>query len=270
MASTRSEHTATTLVDGRMFIAGGSGNNQATSWQVYDPATASFTLGGTLSEPRGAHTATRLADGRVLIAGGYRTSAAGLAQHVEIFDPTANAVTALTPTIETRRSHGAALLNSGKVLLVGGLDDVNFSKSTTMVVDPTTGDGTAAGDLSSARGFGTTATHLSDDSVLVAGGCCTSQTAWYAAELFRPANDVYPAGTANVFYTATVAGFGTAPNAFTIVLGTLPAGLGVNGNSGVISGTPGAASTTRLVIKVTDSSSPAKFILREVTIVIRP
>lgn len=83
-------HTATSLPDGRVLIAGGftramsttcpasspamttcfdlTGNSEAF---VYDPATARFSpVQGGMRQARGGHTATLLGDGRVLIAGG--------------------------------------------------------------------------------------------------------------------------------------------------------------------------------------------------------
>jgi hypothetical protein len=43
--------------------------------EMYDPATAQFTLFGTMTEPRQNHTATMLNDGRILIAGGVSSPA---------------------------------------------------------------------------------------------------------------------------------------------------------------------------------------------------
>ena len=58
--------SATTLANGRVLVVGGSG---VTTAELYDPATATWLAGGTLSESRGLHVAVRLADGRVLVAG---------------------------------------------------------------------------------------------------------------------------------------------------------------------------------------------------------
>jgi hypothetical protein len=69
--------TATLLRDGRVLVAGGSTESgQPLAAQVWDPASASFTLTGSLAEGRlGGHSATLLADGRVLIVGGGATCA---------------------------------------------------------------------------------------------------------------------------------------------------------------------------------------------------
>jgi hypothetical protein len=51
----RSDHTATLLDDGTVFIAGGlASGTPLGSTEIYDPATDSTTAGPTLSEPRTA------------------------------------------------------------------------------------------------------------------------------------------------------------------------------------------------------------------------
>lgn len=69
-----------------------------------------------------------------------------------------------------------------------------------------------------------------------------------------------PAGKAGVPYTATLtATGGTAPYAWTVTSGSLPAGLSLNAATGTISGTPTVAvSAAALMLKVTDSGSPAQ------------
>jgi hypothetical protein len=72
MLSARSNATTTVLCDGRVLVTGGwdSNGNAMSSAELYDPATGSFTVVGSMRSARSQHTATRLCDGRVLIAGG--------------------------------------------------------------------------------------------------------------------------------------------------------------------------------------------------------
>ena len=69
---------------------------------------------------------------------------------------------------------------------------------------------------------------------------------------------VLPGGSLAVPYSATVtAKGGTLQYSWSIVSGTLPAGLVLNPGTGAISGTPTASDTFNFGIKVTDSASPA-------------
>jgi len=66
-----------------------------------------------------------------------------------------------------------------------------------------------------------------------------------------------PAGQAGTVYSATLtASGGTTPYNWSIASGALPAGVTLSG-TGTISGTPTAAGTFTIMVKVTDSRSPA-------------
>ncbi|MFN7973898.1 MAG: Ig domain-containing protein [Acidobacteriota bacterium] len=64
-----------------------------------------------------------------------------------------------------------------------------------------------------------------------------------------------PSGTVGVPYSQTVtASGGAAPYTFALTAGALPPGLGLNANTGVISGTPTTAGTYNFTITATDSA----------------
>ena len=68
-----------------------------------------------------------------------------------------------------------------------------------------------------------------------------------------------PSGVTNQAYTATLTATGGAtPYSWSITSGSLPTGLTIATSTGVISGTPTAASTVTVTVKVTDSSSPVQ------------
>jgi hypothetical protein len=65
-----------------------------------------------------------------------------------------------------------------------------------------------------------------------------------------------PDGTQNAAYSATlVAAGGTVPYTWSISIGTLPNGLALDINAGVISGTPTDTGTTTFTVQVTDANS---------------
>jgi hypothetical protein len=83
----RAAPSVTQLADGRVLVAGGQVLDGTSSKQpygksidsaeIYDPATGSFELTGTMAGPRDSHSATLLHDGRVLVVGGTVTGGRG-------------------------------------------------------------------------------------------------------------------------------------------------------------------------------------------------
>ena len=66
-----------------------------------------------------------------------------------------------------------------------------------------------------------------------------------------------PSGTVNSPYSATLSATGgLPPYTWSIIKGSLPAGLTLNPSSGVISGTPTTAGTSNFTVQVSDSESP--------------
>ena len=51
-------------------MGGRDQSGSLTSSDIYNPLTATFTAGPSLTTPRSGHTATVLADGKILVAGG--------------------------------------------------------------------------------------------------------------------------------------------------------------------------------------------------------
>jgi N-acetylneuraminic acid mutarotase len=90
LTETRSYHTATLLLDGRVLVAAGGGNGGLlSSAELYDPASGSWATTGNLDTARFYHSATLLADGSVLVAGGetYRGGSYIRLNTGEIYDP---------------------------------------------------------------------------------------------------------------------------------------------------------------------------------------
>lgn len=120
-------HTATTLMDGRILFVGGTTANNA---DIYDPLIYEWTATGGTNQGRFSHTATLLHSGKVLIAGGI-SGYAGLTS-AELFDPATGLWTYTGDLNVGRGNHTATLLSDGSVLVVGG--DTNTSE----IYDPAT------------------------------------------------------------------------------------------------------------------------------------
>ncbi len=149
MPRPRYEHTATSLLDGGVLVAGGSDESTFTSIDtaaifhqhlVTGPTRASET-GGWIDtdfegEPirlRGGgrifHTATRLANGNVLIAGGTYSAVGGcrrgtppdVHEHPEIFDATTRRFVQLNGAMQEPRVHHTAVREPGdEIIFFGG------------------------------------------------------------------------------------------------------------------------------------------------------
>lgn len=79
-----------------------------------------------------------------------------------------------------------------------------------------------------------------------------------------------PSATVGTPYSTTLAASGgVQPYTWTLVSGTLPAGLSLS-PSGVISGTPTAATTASLTLRVTDASAPANAQQADFTLTVVP
>ena len=123
-------HTATLLNNGKVLIAGGLNdcpspctNTYLSRVEVYDPATRSFVLTGSLSLARGSHSASLLNNGKALVVGGGNfTANTGTA---EMFDPANQQFTGAGSLVSQRWGHTATVLNDGTVLIAGG-EDFNF------------------------------------------------------------------------------------------------------------------------------------------------
>ena len=88
----RTDHTATLLSDGKVLVAGGNKFNITTehlsSAELYDPATGTWAMTGSLITSRSGHVAILLANGKVLEAGGdYGSSNLSSAELYEPANP---------------------------------------------------------------------------------------------------------------------------------------------------------------------------------------
>jgi WD40 repeat protein len=197
---------ATPLLDGRVLIVG---YLDATSPELYDPKTGTFSSTGPAAIDGNFGTATRLADGRVLFVGG--TDSQKTLASAQIYDPTTGKFAPTGSLITSRTGHTAALLPDGRVLIAGGM---TFDYTATVGVmadrlgpvrrattpwamtgpamlasaelyDPAIGKFTSAGSMTTGRSFAS-ATPLPDGRVLIAGGGNEGTRPVRSAELYDP------------------------------------------------------------------------------------
>ncbi len=219
MQTARHDHTATSLSDRRVLVAGGEshrGNTSAalSSAEVYDPSNHSWTPTlNNMSPAREYHAASLLPDGTVLVTGGYTGTTGGTyIDNPLLYDPASNSWSAAAASGVPRFSHTSTSLCTpsscsvsvcsqtpslcnGKVLVAGGINSVVLN--TAQLYDPAAvvNKWSSANTFSFARRFHT-ATLLKNGKVLLVGGNSTAAPYITSAQLYDPSNNTW-SSTAN-------------------------------------------------------------------------
>jgi hypothetical protein len=166
MSTPRLYHIAVRLLDGRIFVAGGTdtydmGDSLATfggalaSTEIYDPATDSWTAGPDLPVALVGHAASVLADGRVLITGGLEVTANGIvgSDHAWAYDTIGFVV---APDLADARAFhtqvrtpvgGAAVFGGMTVAEIFGSTHLDVFEVGTSEFYSSTGDGPNSGPI---------------------------------------------------------------------------------------------------------------------------
>ncbi len=188
MATPRTLHTATMLVDGRVLVAGGfDGASGSSTAEFYDPAGGVFIFAADLTLGRYDHSATLLDNGSVLLAGGLSDPVAAPIATAQLFLPASGGFTTTGALVIARHSHTATLLDDGTVLITGGVGSTAAPLRSAEIYDPSTGRFVAVGTMTVARA-GHTATVLNTGEVLIVGGFEDVEgTALQSAEIYDPA-----------------------------------------------------------------------------------
>ncbi|MDA0139111.1 kelch repeat-containing protein [Solirubrobacter deserti] len=164
----RDGHSAILLDDGRVLVAGGSGDSVSmSSAELFDPATGRWTPTGSLHTGRSFASMVKLKDGRVLIHGGGGDAYA--LPNAEIYDPRTGAWTKAGSMSIGRAWGTSALLPDGRVLVAGGIDWNRQYSTLAEVFDPATREWTYAGELGDPVSAPVAST-LPDGRVIVTGG----------------------------------------------------------------------------------------------------
>lgn len=216
-STARYDHVAVRLANGKVLIAGGSGDpiGFLTNTEIYDPDTGTWSAAGNLSATRLAPRAILLTDGRVLVTG-RGIAAGGITNTAEVYDPTTNAWSSAGTMNAARAIHSITLLPNGRVLIAGGGGTTNDFR-TAEIYDPTTNGWTLTGELTTPRG-NQTATLLSNGKVLVTGGVNTSGSTLANAELYDPVTGQWSA-TGNLTTPRALHTLTTLPNGKVLAVG---------------------------------------------------
>lgn len=170
----RSDHGAVLLGTGEVLILGGDssgvGSTPTATAEIYDPATRTFRMVGTMHTPRRVYGATLLADGRVLVPAGTTTGKRVISES-ELYDPRTRTFARTGAMRVAREKHAAVRLADGRILIGGGSDRAGAEERlrSTEYFDPPTGTFTAGPAMHQAR-HKITAVARDDGSVLFVGG----------------------------------------------------------------------------------------------------
>jgi N-acetylneuraminic acid mutarotase len=205
LATGRSEHSSTTLADGRVLLVGGTGSGGAAgiypqmTAEIYDPAGGTFTSTGGMSNGRYLHAVALLPGGQVMVAGGTAPSITST-NSVEVYDPTSATFSLAGGQVIGRQTHTTTVLSDGRVLVVGGQGagpgtaamPAQYLRSA-QIYDPATHAWSNTGSLTTGR-FDHTATLLGSGRVLVTGGMTASATGAVttnSAEIWDPTTGLW-------------------------------------------------------------------------------
>jgi hypothetical protein len=165
----REDHAAALLADGRVLDIGGHSipfqapgpSVLLASTELFDPATNTSALTGSLATARYDFTATRLSTGKVLVTGGNNGTTKITSS--ELYDPATGTWSATGSLAVARSKQYAVALNDGRILVVGGA-----TTKTTEIYTPSTGLWTAGSPMNLIDHV-FSATLLADGRVLVTG-----------------------------------------------------------------------------------------------------
>ncbi len=205
MTAARTQATATLLPNGEVLEAGGNSTSanspMLASAELYNPATGTWQLTGSMAAARTEATATLLPDGEVLEVGGNSFSGPmpnpSLAS-AELYNPATGTWQLTGSMTDGRADATATLLQNGEVLEAGGSNASGVPLASAELYNPTTGTWQVTGSMTAAR-TGATATLLQNGEVLEAGGSNASGVGLASAELYNPTTGTWQ-GTGNMLY----------------------------------------------------------------------
>ena len=237
MHSPRQLQTATRMRDGNVLVAGGfygcddSFCTDNSSAEIYEAATGTWHLTGSMHVAREQQTATLLDDGQVLVAGGlnYRDNMGPGVSYssAELYDPATGVFSSAGSMAVAHVGGSATLLSNGWALVAGG------GTSDAELYQPSRGIWVPAGPLLTPR-TDLTMTMLHDGTVLASGGTGPDGVPLGSAERFLAGpGPLVLLSTGTVSFGAQLIGTSSGDQSIGVTnVGTRPllvSGVGVGG-----------------------------------------
>ena len=198
--------TSTLLPTGKVLIAGGyNGASCERSAELYDPATNTFVVTGSMSAPRCSAIAVLLQKGQPLIMGGDQSRGdRDPAVSAELYDPSTGRFS-VTGSMRTPRDYFAGVvMRDGRVLVAGGSSEGQHPntkvESSAEIYDPRTGRFSPTGNMTTPRDKFAAAL-LPDGKIFVVGGQADSPfgQSLSTTEIYDPASGKFSLGPSMQF-----------------------------------------------------------------------
>ena len=188
---------AITLTDGRWMIAGGITYftifgipipDFSDVISIYNPATNSFTSGGTMREKRALFNMSLLGNGKVFIGGGAGGDILNIGPiaNTEVYNPASNS-SSNKPNLSKASCFGVAVtLKDGRVMFVGGAEgtiDDPLPIANCWLYDDSTGQITNLANMPESHAGGVVAI-MEDGTVFISGGESDNGSAGRAARSY--------------------------------------------------------------------------------------
>jgi hypothetical protein len=188
MKMPEANHAATLITaganGGKVLLTGGGdwSLGGALSWaQLYNPATRTFAVTGSMNLGRAQPNSVLLPDGKHVLVEGGDASPSGSPTSApttgEVFDSDAGqfpAQSLVNMSAQRAVQHTATLLANGTVLITGGGSDLDNVFNSAEVFLPSTGQFSALSATMGSRRYMHAATRLTNGSVLITGGWDTN------------------------------------------------------------------------------------------------